>query len=67
MKAAIVIDKWKLPIFSRRLKAAGFAYEEVGSLTGDSLTLVVVTDTAQALGQVVLAANKEAAQTKARK
>lgn len=67
MKAGIVIDKWKLPIFSRRLKAAGFAYEEVGSLTSDSLTLVVVTDNAQALGQAVLAANKEAAQTKAHK
>lgn len=67
MKAGIVIDKWKLPIFSRHLKEAGFAYEEVGSLTSDSLTLVVVTDNAQALGQTVLAANKEAAQTKARK
>lgn len=67
MKAGIVIDKWKLPIFSRRLKEAGFAYEEVGSLTSDSLTLVVVTDNAQALGQAVLAANKEAAQTRAHK
>lgn len=67
MKAGIVIDKWKLPIFTRRLKAGGFSYEEVGSLTSDSLTLIVVTDNAQALGQVVLAANKEAAQAKARK
>lgn len=67
MKAGILIDKWKLPIFSRRLKEAGFAYEEVGSLTNDSLTLTVVTDRTQALGQVVLAANKEAAQTKDRK
>jgi hypothetical protein len=67
VKAGIVIDKWKLPIFSRRLKEAGFAYEEVGSLTSDSLTLVVVTDNAQALGQAVLAANKEAAQTRAHK
>lgn len=64
MKAAIIIDKWKLPIFSRRLKEAGFTYEEVGSLTGDSLTLVVTTDKAQALAQIVLAANKEAANRK---
>ena len=64
MKAGIVIDRWKLPIFTRRLKETGFAYEEVGPLTADTLTLIVTTDNAQALGQTVLAANKEAAQTR---
>ncbi|MFM9928162.1 hypothetical protein VLK31_34690 [Variovorax sp. H27-G14] len=67
MKASIVIDRWKLPIFTRRLKATSFSYEEVGPLTADTLTLIVLTENAQALAQVVLAANKEAAQTKARK
>lgn len=67
MKAGIVIDRWKLPIFTRRLKEAGFSYEEVGALVPDTLTLIVITDKPQALGQVVLAANKEAAKTGAPK
>lgn len=67
MKAAIVIDRWKLPIFTRRLKEAGYSYEEVGGLTQDSLTLTVTTTNMQVLAQVVLAANKEAAKTGAPK
>ena len=67
MKAGIVIDRWKLPIFTRRLRDAGFSYEEVGPLTADSLTLIIMTDKPQALAQVVLAANTESAKTGAPK
>lgn len=63
MKIAIAIDAWKLPIFEQHLQKAGFEFKNVGNLTKDSLLLTVETDKAQALGQVVVAANKEAART----
>ena len=66
MRAGIVIDRWKLPIFTRHLKEAGFSYEEVGPFTEDTLTLIVDVEPKdrQRLGQVVLAANTEAARVK---
>ncbi len=65
-KAGVVIDRWKLPIFTRHLKNAKFSYEEVGELAQDVLTLMVVVEPGQAqrLAQVILAANTEAARTK---
>lgn len=67
MKAAIVIDRWKLPIFTRHLKEAGLSYEEVGPIARGALTLTVTTTNPQALAQIVLSANNEAAQTGAPK
>jgi hypothetical protein len=66
MKAAIAIDKWKLPIFSRNLVAAGFNYSEAGAITDDALILHVELEQPQAqkLAQVVLASNTEAARSK---
>lgn len=60
-KAAIAIDKWKLPIFSRILVEKGYRYTEGPGLTRDTLFLYVHTDNMQALAQTVLACNKEAA------
>lgn len=60
-KAAIAIDTWKLPIFSRILVAKGYHYEEGPGLTPGTLHLYVHTDNMQALAQVVLACNQEAA------
>lgn len=60
-KAAIAIDAWKLPIFSRNLVAKGYHYTEGPGLTPGTLFLYVETDNMQALGQTVLACNKEAA------
>lgn len=60
-KAAIAIDAWKLPIFSRNLVAKGYHYTEGPGLTPGTLFLYVHTDNMQALGQTVLACNKEAA------
>lgn len=67
MKAAIAIDNWKLPIFSRHLVEGGYSYEQGPGLTKGTMFLHVQTDNGQALAQVVLAANKEAAKTGAPK
>lgn len=63
MKAAIAIDAWKLDIFERRLGQAGYAFENAGALTTGTLVLKVSTDNLSALGEVVKAANAEAART----
>lgn len=62
-KAAIAIDEWKLPIFERHLKQAGYAFENAGHLTAETLVLKVNTTNLAALGEVVKAANNEAART----
>ena len=63
LKAAIVIDDWKLPIFERHLAQAGYAYEKGPGLTANTLLLTVKTENVEALGVVVKAANTEAAMT----
>lgn len=61
MQAAIAIDTYKLPIFSKRLVAAGFHYEQFPGLSSDSLLLTVQYELSQQkkLTQVVNAANQE--------
>lgn len=63
MKAGIAVDAWKLPIFERRLKAAGHTFTNHGELMPGVLLLRVDTDNGQALAQLCLAANTEAART----
>jgi len=63
MKAAIAIDDWKLPIFERHLRQAGYQFRNAGSITAGTLVLRVETANAVALGEVVKAANTEAAKT----
>jgi len=63
MKAGIVIDDWKLPIFARHLSQAGYSYEKRPGVTKDTLLLTVETDGARTLETVVRAANTEAADT----
>ena len=36
VKAGIGVDNWKLPVFRKRLKEAGYQYENAGPLTGDT-------------------------------
>ena len=62
-KAGIVIDEWKLPIFERRLKQAGYSFENSGLLATGTLLLRVDTANLEALGEVLKAANTEVAQT----
>lgn len=53
MKAAIAVDNWKLPVFRKRLKAAGYEYEDAGAFTGDTTILTVKTDNILALKGVL--------------
>lgn len=62
-KAGIAIDDWKLPIFERHLKQAGYSFKNHGLLTTGTLLLRVDTINLVALGVVVKAANTEAAMT----
>jgi hypothetical protein len=62
-RVGIAIDKWKLPIFERRLKQGNYRYENAGKLTHNTILLRVITDNVTALQCVVEESNKEAAQT----
>lgn len=62
-KAAIVIDTWKFNIFQRRLTEAGYRFERTKG-PEDTFILTVETDKLQALAQVILQAQQEAAKTK---
>lgn len=63
MKIAIAIDDWKLPIFERHLRQSGYAFQNAEQFTKDTLILRVDTENLEALGEVVKAANAEAALT----
>ena len=49
MKAGIALDNWKLPVFRKRLTAAGYEYQDGGALTPDTTLLTVETDDILAL------------------
>ena len=53
MKAGIAVDNWKLPVFRKRLKKAGYEYEDGGPLTGDTTLLTVETSDMLALKKVL--------------
>lgn len=63
MQAAIAIDTWKLSIFERHLRQSGYAYSKANGLTDNTMMLSVATNNMEALGEVVKAANTEAAKT----
>jgi len=66
MKAAIVLDDWKLSIFTQALDDAGFAYEQSPGVTSDTVTLSVSHEPAQLaqLSNVVWSAQADAAKSK---
>jgi hypothetical protein len=41
VKAGIAVDNWKLPVFRKRLKEAGYEYLDGGALTGATTLLTV--------------------------
>ena len=41
MKAGILIDRWKLPVFERLLKKDNFKYVEQAGVTKQTLSLIV--------------------------
>lgn len=53
MKFGIALDDWKLPIFRRRLEAAGFKYEDAGELTSGVTLLTVQSNNMFALKKVI--------------
>lgn len=60
MRAGIVLDDYKLPIYKRHLTAANFTYEEAPALIEGTKSLIVNTDDPAKLQQVLRAADKEA-------
>lgn len=64
MKAGIVLDDWKLPVFRRRLTAAGFQYSDAGGLTINTTVLIVVTSDMAGLKKVIEAAQNECEKSK---
>lgn len=68
--AGVVIDNWKLPIFERHLKQAGYTYKWMPGFTEDTGALIVELERpsqAATLHPIVKAANNEAARTGAPK
>lgn len=59
--AGIAIDSWKLPIFERHLKDAGYTFKPPVKILDGTLLLQVKTTNLQALHGVVRKANQEAA------
>jgi hypothetical protein len=59
MKAGIVLDTWKLPIFERHLTGAGFDFTESNGPTKDTLLLTVEFEEVGEVQSVVTAANNE--------
>lgn len=65
--AGIILDEWKLSIFERHLKQAGYEFRNAGLPADGTLVLRVATTNLAALGVVVKAASDEAARTGAPK
>lgn len=61
--AGVFIDAWKLTIFERTLRESGYTWTQHPGLAPKTLLLKVATDNMQALAQVILRANQEAART----
>ena len=59
IKAVIVLEDWKLPIFRKRLESAGFEYKDKGAFTVDSTMLHVETDDLSGLNKVLKNCYKE--------
>ena len=62
-KLAVIVDSWKLPIFERHFRKAGYAWETGPAVTPDTLRLIVITESISAFGEVVKAAQREAETT----
>jgi hypothetical protein len=60
MKIAVAIDKWKLPVFDKHLKEAGYSYETESGISKEVLILKVEAEK-ELLRPIVKAANDECA------
>ena len=59
--AAVVLDAWKLPVFEKHLKEAGYTYQQGPGITKGTLTLHVAYEWVASLKPVIEAAQKECA------
>jgi len=59
--AAIAIDSWKLPVFTKMLKKAGYQFTKAKGLTDDTLFLKVETEDLEKLKDLVIRMNTAAA------
>ena len=66
MKAAILVDNWKLPIFRRILDEEGYEYEyeQFSKLSKGSSFIKVTTDDLSKLKPIVERMNMEAAKSR---
>jgi len=64
MKAAIVVDNWKLSIFRETLDANDYEYEELKGPFPECTTLMVHTDDIVKLAPIVAKMNEDAAKSK---
>jgi hypothetical protein len=62
-KAGIALDDWKLPVFRRRLKKAGYAYEDGGAPAPNCTLLMVEYSDREALTAVIAECQAECALT----
>ncbi len=62
MKAGVVLDDWKLPIFKKHLDAAGYKYDEPVPFTNGTLTLKVHYEWVSKLKPIIEAAQRECAE-----
>lgn len=53
MRAGIAVDNWKLPVFRKRLTAAGYEYQDGGALTSEATLLTIETSDMLALQKVI--------------
>lgn len=64
MRAGVICDDWKLPVFRKRLTEAGFTYEDGGAPIPNCTNLIVVTDDMVGLAAVVAECQAECAAQK---
>ncbi len=64
LKAAVVIDKWKRPIFEKILKEDGFTFSRQPGITSDTLVLRVTCSSPMQLKPTIERAQLAAARSK---
>lgn len=57
--AAVIIEAWKLPIFSRHLREAGYSYDTGAGVANGLITLKVPFEQVSYLRPVIQAAQNE--------
>ena len=67
MKIGITLNDWKVKIFKKRLKAAGFEFKLGKGFSDNTRSLVVDTDEIEKLKTVIAESNAAAAKSRVKK